>query len=159
MRGDHGWTEGLHPLDRFIKNTYEVLSPLNELTARMQMTGHQFLTGDHMVQKTSFGQGADAVEVTVNAGKNNYVCTSRLGGKIVLPTFGFVVESSTFVAFHASNWNGLTYTNAPLFTLRSLDGRPLTRSRQVRIYHGFGDEQVRVGRTLHKVVREEPEGG
>ena len=158
-RGDHGWTEGQHPLDRFIKNTYEVLSPLNEITARMQMTGHHFLSDDHKVQRTSFGQGADAVEVTVNASKNNYVCTSRLGGKIVLPTFGFVVESPTFVAFHASNWNGLTYSNAPLFTLRSLDGRPLTRSRQVRIYHGFGDEQIRVGRTLHKVVREEPEGG
>ena len=37
-RADHGWAEGLPPLDRFIKNTYEILSPLNELTAQMEMT-------------------------------------------------------------------------------------------------------------------------
>ncbi len=39
-RGDQGWAEGLHPLDRFVKNTYEILSPLNELTAQADMTGH-----------------------------------------------------------------------------------------------------------------------
>src|SRR5439155_6788016 len=30
-RGEQGWSAGWHPLDRFVKNTYEILSPLNEL--------------------------------------------------------------------------------------------------------------------------------
>src|SRR5262249_9495635 len=45
-RADNGWGEELHPMDRFIKNTCEILSPLNEITAQMPMTGHDFLTPD-----------------------------------------------------------------------------------------------------------------
>jgi len=44
VNGDNGWAAGLHPLDRFVKNTHEILSPLNELTAQMRMTKHEFLT-------------------------------------------------------------------------------------------------------------------
>ena len=33
-RAEGGWAEGLHPVDRFIKNTCEVLCPLNEMTVR-----------------------------------------------------------------------------------------------------------------------------
>ncbi len=33
-RGDGGWTAGMHPMDRFLKNTHEILSPLNEITSR-----------------------------------------------------------------------------------------------------------------------------
>ena len=46
-------------MDRFVKNTHEILSPLNELTARMRMTQHQFLTPDRKVQQSTFGEGAE----------------------------------------------------------------------------------------------------
>src|SRR5208283_3049037 len=41
VRADGGWAEGLHPADRFLKNTQELLGPLNELTSQMLMTEHQ----------------------------------------------------------------------------------------------------------------------
>jgi hypothetical protein len=56
---EHGWAEGLHPLDRFVKNTYELLSPLNELTAQLPMTRHELLSADKKVQRSVFGEDAD----------------------------------------------------------------------------------------------------
>jgi len=153
-RADNGWAAGLHPLDRFIKNTYEILSPLNEITAQMQMTRLEFLTADRKVQRTVFGESADAVEVTVNAGKEAYICSAKLGGQVVLPPYGFLVESPTFVAFYAASWNGLHYDLPPLFTMRSLADKPLARSHRVQVYHGFGDKRLKVGSTLHEVERE-----
>ena len=153
-RGDGGWAEGLHPFDRFVKNTYEVLSPLNELTAQMQLTHHQFLTADRNVQRTVFGEAADRVEVVVNAGGKDFTHQSRSGGAMILPPYGFLIESPTFVAFHALSWNGLAYPSAPLFTLRSLDGKPLDRSTQIRVYHGFGDRRLKVGKVTREVAKE-----
>jgi hypothetical protein len=152
--GDGGWAEGLHPFDRFVKNTYEVLSPLNELTAQMQLTQHQFLTPDRKVQRTVFGEGAGQVEVIVNASDRNFTRQSKAGGTVVLPPNGFLIESPTFVAFHAWSWNGLAYPSAPLFTLRSLDGKPLDRSTQIRVYHGFGDRRLMVGKVTREVAKE-----
>jgi hypothetical protein len=154
-RGDQGWTEGLHPMDRFVKNTYEIISPLNELTAQMDMTGHAFLTPDYKVQRSVFGEGESKVVVTINMGNGQYAVTSRFGGNCVLPAGGFLIEAPTFVAFHAFNWNGLRYTDAPLFTLRSTDGQPLGRSRQVRVFHGFGDPRIRVGGTVRSIAKED----
>lgn len=151
---DHGWADGLHPLDRFIKNTCEVLSPLNELTARQRMLSHQFLTQDRKVQRTIFGEGGNAVEVVVNATSTNFPWSSRFGGKIVLPPYGFLVESPTFVAFLARDWNGLSYDEPPLFTLQSLDNQPLSSSRKVRVFHAFGDTRIRFGQTAQTVARE-----
>jgi hypothetical protein len=153
-RAEGGWAEGLHPFDRFVKNTYEILSPLNELTAQMQLTEHQFLTADRKVQRTVFGAGASKVEVVVNAGGKNFTHQSRSGGATILPPYGFLVESPTFVAFHALSWNGLAYPSAPLFTLRSLDGKPLDRSAQVRVYHAFGDRRLKVGTVVREVEKE-----
>jgi len=65
------------------------------------------------------------VEVVTNAGSQAFTYTSKLGGAVVLPQYGFLVESPEFVAFHVSNWGGLQYKDPPLMTLRSLDGRPL----------------------------------
>jgi hypothetical protein len=154
-RADHGWAEGLYPLDRFVKNTYEILSPLNELTAQMQMSRHQFLTPDYKVQRSVFGEGAHQVVVTVNMGSAEYSVKSRLGGATVLPSGGFLIEAPTFVAFHARNWNGLAYKDAPLFTLRSVDGQPLEHSRSVRVFHGFGDARVRLAGNVRTVAKEE----
>ncbi len=154
VHADHGWAEGLHPLDRFVKNTHEILSPLNELTARMLMTQYQFLTPDRKVRRSVFGTGAAAVAVTVNGGDRDYRLTAKLGGEVVLPPFGFVVEGPTFVAFHARTWNGLTYDAPVLFTLRSLDGQPLSRSRRLRVFHAFGDARLKLGRQINRVERE-----
>lgn len=56
----------------------------------------------------------------------------------MLPPWGVVVESPRFAAFYARRWGGQAYPDGALFTLRSLDDRPLLNSRQVRIFHGFG---------------------
>ena len=153
-RADRGWAEGLHPLDRFIKNTYEVLSPLNESTAQMRVTGHAFLTPDRKVQRTVFAQGRKKVMVTVNAGAADHRCDSSLGGRVVLPPCGFLVESPEWVAFYALSWREIQYTNGALFTLRSLDNQALARSDKVRVYHGFGDPRLRLPRGEVTVPRE-----
>jgi Glycosyl hydrolases related to GH101 family, GH129 len=155
VRADRGWAEGLHSFDRFVKNTYEILSPLNELTAQMQMTGFEFLTPDQKVTRTVFGEGAGRVETIVNGSDSQFSWKSRTGGEVVLPPQGFIIDSPTFAAFHALKWNGLDYDDAPLFTIRSTDGRPIDESRAVRIYHGFGDSRVRVGAVVRNVAREE----
>lgn len=153
-RADGGWAEGLHPLDRFVKNTHEILSPLNELTSQVTMTRHQFLTPDRAVRRTVFGDGRNLVEVVVNAGATDFRCPTKSFGEVLLPPNGFMVESATFAAFHALSWNGLRYPAAPLFTLRSLDGKPLERSKRVRVFHGFGDPRLKLGRTVQTVPRE-----
>ncbi len=153
-RAGRGWAEGLHPLDRFVKNTYEILSPLNELTARMPLTQHQFLTPGRKVQRTRFGEGADAVEVVVNAEAREYEHATRWGGAVRLPESGFVVEAPTFLAFHALNWNGTSFAEPSLFVLRSLDQKPLDQSRKVRVFHGFGDDRIRWRGQLWTVPKE-----
>jgi hypothetical protein len=151
---DGGWAEGLHPLDRFVKNTHEILSPLNEITSQMSMTEHQFLTPDRKVRRSVFGEGKTAMEVVVNGGATDHRHQTESFGEVVLPPNGFVIESPTFAAFHALSWNGLRYDAAPLFVLRSLDGKPLDRSKQVRVFHGFGDPRVKLGRAVRAVPRE-----
>jgi hypothetical protein len=151
---ENGWAEGLHGMDRFLKNTYEILSPLNELTARMQMTGHEFLNPDRTVQRTTFGEGSGQVSVIVNLGSSDYVCLSRTGGELRIPPLGFLAESPTFVAFYSRNWGGLDYASPPLFTMRSLDNRPLAKSRKIRVFHSFGDERLRIGGNTLSVTRE-----
>jgi hypothetical protein len=155
VRGDQGWTQGLHPQDRFLKNTYEILSPLNELTARMQMTSHVFVTPDRKVQKAVYGKGRSAVEVVVNMGREPYALQTRRHGLVQLPPFGFAVESATFAAFHALSWNGMDYTSPVLFSIRSTDGKSLESSRKVRVYHAFGDPRIKLAGTVHTVDREQ----
>ncbi len=153
-RADRGWAEGLHPLDRFVKNTYEILSPLHAATARVPLVEHAFLTADRKVRRSVFGEGEAATVVVVNAGPGIFRLPSRTGGEAVLPPFGFLVESPGFAAFHARKWNGLDYEDPPLFTLTSLDGRPLDRSGKIRVYHGFGDDRVRAAGAVRRVARE-----
>ncbi len=154
VRADGGWAAELHPMDRFVKNTYEILSPLNALTARMRLTQHRFLSPNRRVQESRYGEGADAVVVVVNMGGSAFTYTSRSAGKVELPPYGFIAESKTFVAFHALSYGGLNYTAPTMFTLRSLDNRPLGRSRQARVYHAFGPDQIRVGQATLTVPKE-----
>ncbi len=128
-------------IDQFIKNTWEVLSPLHRQTALSPMTDHRFLTPDRRVERTRF---AGAVEITVNYGPADYQI-----GSVVLPRYGFLIQSPSLVAFHARRYRGIEYRDPPLFVLRSLDGKPLAASARVRIYRGFGDRRVEFrGRVL-----------
>jgi hypothetical protein len=121
-------------IDQFIKNTYEVLSPLHRATALLPMTDHAFLTSERDVQRTRFGSD---VEITVNYGAKDYTAPNA-----TLPQYGFLIESPTFVAFCARRYGKLSYSEPTLFVMRSLDGRPLRDSGKVRIYRGFGDRRV-----------------
>ena len=144
-RGDGGWGEHLCPVDRVIKNTWEILSPLNLITAETPLTSHEFLSADRLVQRTRFG------DLTITVA---YEKPAKIGDQIV-PAHGFVIESPRFVAFCATRYNGIDYPTPALFTARSLDGRPLAESGQVRIYHGFGDRRIRLSGREFEVVREE----
>jgi hypothetical protein len=64
-REDGGWPERLCLEDRVSKNTWEVLSLLNAITAQRQLSSHEFLTPDRLVERTRFGERAIEVEVTL----------------------------------------------------------------------------------------------
>jgi len=121
-------------IDQFIKNTYEVLSPLGRVTGTLPMTGHRFLTADRTVETTRFGED---VEITVNYGEKDYTAKNA-----VLPQYGFLVESPKLIAYYARTYKGRTYKDPPLIVIRSMDDQPLATSSKVRIYHGFGDKAV-----------------
>lgn len=144
-RADGGWAEGLNDADRFIKNTWEVLSWLDRRTADTPMSDHAFLSEDRSVERSRFGD----VVITVNQG----VAPFRVG-ETVLPRYGFLVESPTYVAFHATRRGGIDYPSGALFTLRSLDGLPLDQSAEVRIFHGFGHGTVALAGKHFVVTRE-----
>jgi len=153
-RADNGWAQGMHPADRFMKNTHEILSPLNEITGKMPMTHHEFLTADRKAQRSVFSDGTRTVEVVVNMGDAPLQWTSKMGGAIELPVYGFLVESPDFVAFRARTWSGRRYTAAPIFTLRSLDGQPLAQSRRIRIFHASGDAELLFRGSTRTVAQE-----
>jgi hypothetical protein len=144
-RGDGGWGESLCPEDRVIKNTWEVLSPLNTITAERPLSSHEFLAPDRLVQRTRFG------DVTITVA---YEKPARIGDNVV-PAYGFIIESPSYVAFCATRYNGLDYAEPALFTVRSLDGKPIAASSQVRIYHGFGDGRIRLLGKEFNVARED----
>ena len=137
VRADNGWADGLCPMDRFVKNTHEILGPLAAITAHARLTKLEFLTPDRAVRRTTFSGsgGRPAAVVTVNFGASNCAAKSTLGGKVILPTWGFLIESSRFIAFHAMSWAGRDYNAPVLFTAR-MDGK------RTRIFHGFGDTRL-----------------
>jgi hypothetical protein len=143
-RGDDGWGKHLCVTDRVIKNVWEVLSPLNLMTAEMPLADHEFLTEDRLVQRTRFGD----VVITVA-----YERPAEIDDHTV-PPYGFVVESPWFIAFCATRYNGIEYGEPALFTARSLDGEPIAESSKVRIYHGFGDHRIRLFGKQFEVERE-----
>ena len=153
-RADHGWAEGLHVVDRFVKNTHEILSPLNEITARVPMTQHEFLTPDRKVQQSVFGSGSKAAMIVVNASAEPFRRKSKFGGEVELPPYGFLIESPTFIAFHASNWNGLHYDAPPLFTLRTANSEDFDHAKQVHVFHGFGDPRLKLRDSIERIDKE-----
>ena len=123
----------MHPVDIFVKNTHEVLGPLHELTAYNRLTAFEYVTEDRNVRRATYGEGSQAVKVTVNLGQTPAEITSKTGGRTILPPWGFLVESPRFVAFHARSWKGQDYGNGALFTLRPTDNKDLKDSSSIRV--------------------------
>ena len=146
MRADQGWAEEFDRYDQLIKNVHEVQSPLNELTAYSEMTDHVYLTEDRLVERVSF---SDGTSIVTNRGPEDYGHEGTL-----MPNFGFLASGPYYEAFYARRHGGVEYPGGALFTARSLDGRPLPESSEVRVYHGFGEPQIAIGGRTFEVARE-----
>ncbi|NIP53059.1 MAG: hypothetical protein GWN67_13390 [Phycisphaerae bacterium] len=153
-RSDNGWAEGMHPLDVFLKNTYEVLAPLHGQTAHNILRKLEFLTKDFTLRQAVYGQGESATKIIVNFGTTDAQVESTLGGKVTLPPWGFVIEGPRFAAFHASFWNGQEYEKGALFTLRAMDEKNMKETKRIRVFHAFGPPALRWKGKIHKVQRE-----
>ncbi len=126
---------GLGLTDGFIKNTYEVLSPLHRLTALMPMTDHRFLKPNRKAESTRFGKD---VEITVN-----YDASELVVKNAVLPQHGFLIESPTLVAFHARSYGTMHLTQPTMLVVQSLDRKNLKSSRSIQMYAAFGDRPAK----------------
>jgi hypothetical protein len=142
-RADQGWAEGFNAPARLVKNTFEVATWVDRLAHDQRVREHIFLGPE--TERSRKGE----VEILVHRGDDTFETDEvRLG------RFGFLVQSPTFVAFHALRYGGVDYPAGALFTLRSLDGRPLSQSRSVRVYHGFGSPELALWGERHHVPRE-----
>ncbi len=155
VRADNGWAEDLHALDVFIKNTQEVLGPLHAVTAHDRLTRLEFLGDDFKLRKATYANGENATVVIVNFSSTEVQVKSSLGGDVVLPPYGFIVEGPRFAAFHARRWNGQDYGRGALFTLRPMDGKDLADARRLRVFHGFGPAELRWKAEIYTVQREQ----
>lgn len=151
-RAHNGWAEGFCLWDRFIKNTQEVLGPLNKRTSQAIINLYEFLDEARLIPKTTF---SNSVTVVVNGSGKNYTLSSTWWGEVILPPYGLLIEAGDFIAFLARSWNGYYYQNPGLFTLTSLDNKPLLDSNHVRVFHGFGDASLMWNGKVHEVRREE----
>jgi hypothetical protein len=154
-RSDGGWAENMHPLDVFIKNTHEVLGPLHGVTAHELLTQMEFLTEDRTLRRATYGQGKNATRVIVNFGSTKARIDSELGGEVVLPPWGFIIEGPRFAAFYAYRWGGEKYGNGALFTFKAMDDKNLKKSNRIRIFHAFGPAGIRWRSGRYKVQREQ----
>ena len=150
-RSDGGWTEGkgLSARERFIKNTYEVLSHVARIRFRAPLLFHRYLTPDRTVEETYFGPD---LRVVVNYGEREY---KDQEGDFTLPRFGFWVQHPFFHAFFATRAHGVDYEKPALFTVRSLEGKLYLRAEAVRIYHGFGPTRIQLGGREFDIQREQ----
>ncbi|MFZ5829350.1 MAG: DUF5696 domain-containing protein, partial [Planctomycetota bacterium] len=133
-RTDGGWAEGHHPLDAFIKNTYELLGPLHAATAHDRLTRFEFVTADPSVRRAIYGEGDRATTVVANMGPTDATITTQLGGTVLLPPWGISIEGPSFVAFYAKEWGGRTYPGGALFTIQAGDKRTLKEAEELRVF-------------------------
>ena len=146
-----GWAEGLCVWDRFIKNTQEILGPLNKRTSQALIERYDFLDSARLIRRTTFDNG---VKVVVNGSAGNVRVAASLGGEVLLPPYGMLVEAGDFAAFVALAWGGQEYASPALFTLTSLDGSPLEQAAQIRVFHGFGSSSLSWQGKTFQVQRE-----
>lgn len=154
-RSDSGWAEGMHAVDVFLKNTQEVLGPLHSSTAHERLTRMEFLTTDRTLRQAVYGDGDNATKMIVNFAAADAKVASKLGGDVVLPPWGFVVEGRRFAAFYASRWGGQEYASGALFTLQAIDDNSLSQAKRVRVFHGFGPATLRWKDAVYEVQREQ----
>lgn len=154
-RSDNGWAENMHPLDVFIKNTYEVTGPLHSATAHDLLSQLEFLNKSQTLRKATYGKGKNATKIIVNFGKTKAQVTSQLGANVILPPWGFVIEGPRFAAFYALHWNTEDYDEGALFTLQSKDDKDLKNSNSIRIFHAFGPAQLNWKDKIHEIKREQ----
>ncbi|MBN1421756.1 MAG: hypothetical protein JXP34_23485 [Planctomycetes bacterium] len=153
-RCDAGWAESMHPVDVFLKNTQEVLGPLNAATAQQTLAKLEFLSDDRSLRRATYGEGDDATIAVVNFGSADAEATLPLGGKVLLPPFGFAIEGPRFAAFCAKRWGGRDYPDVALFTIRSAVDAPPAKAARVRIFHGYGDPSIPWAGRTHEVRRQ-----
>jgi hypothetical protein len=122
---------GVGLTDGFIKNTYEVLSPLHRLTALLPMTDHHFLKPNHKAESTRFGKD---VGITVN-----YDTADLSLKNAVLPQYGFLIESPTLVAFHARSYRAMQFAQPTMLVVQAMDNKDLKSSRNIQLYCAFGE--------------------
>ena len=132
-----------------------MLGPLHLTTAHDRLTRFEFLGSDHALRRATYGESQDTTVVVVNDGRTEARVESRLGGSVLLPPWGFVVEGPKFAAFLARRWNGRDYAEGALFTLQPVGDETLIHSDRVRIFHGFGDPRIDWRGSTHEVRREE----
>ncbi len=154
-RCDQGWAAGFHPVDVFLKNTQEVLGPLQQATAHERLTRFEFLDAHHAVRRATYGESQEATVVVVNCGATEARVESRLGGSVLLPPWGFIVEGPRFAAFYARHWGGRDYREGALFTLKPAGGQVLNQAAHVRVFHAFGDPRIDWRGASYSVRREE----
>jgi len=149
-RSDGGWAEGkgFTARERFVKNTYEVLTHVARIRARAPLLFHRFLTEDRAVEETYFGPD---LRIIVNYGEKPYTDKEL---DFTLPRYGFWVQHPFFHAFSATRAHSVDYERPALFTVRSLEGKMYLRAESVRIYHGYGPSRVQLGGRDFDVPRE-----
>jgi hypothetical protein len=132
-------------VDSFIRNTYEVLRPLALETADTPMTDHRFLTGDHSVEMSRFGDMSIVV---------NYGGTEFKDATADLPPYGFYIDSPDYQAFYASRFHAMHFTVPTMMTVlcgkqaSGMDSSPAP-SASCRVFHAFGDTKLQLfGRSL-----------
>ena len=135
---------------------YQVLGPLHQATAYDRLTRMEFVTADRSVRRATYGEGGSATTVVVNFGEAPAEIAAAPRGRVVLPRWGFVIESPRFAAFHASRWGEEDdRRDGALFTIRALYSETLESADRVRIYHGFGSPVIYWRGNRYEVQREE----
>lgn len=149
-REDGGWYEGqnLSSFQRFVKTTYEITSKLAELRYRNPVHSYKKLDGAGNVEEIYYGYD---LRVVVNRGDKDFTDPDR---GFVLPKGGFWIQHPFYLAFHAKKAFGVSYKTPVLFTIRSLEGKLWLRAEKVRIWHGFGPSNVKLGGKDFNVKRE-----
>ena len=149
-RCDGGWGDGkgLSIEERFLKNTYEVLSPLARIAYRVPPAQHRTLDEAGLVEEMYYGYD---LRIVVNRGRTPFVAEDE---DFVLPPDGFWIQHPFFVAFYAKRAFGQDLEGPALFTIQSLEGKLWLRAEKVRIWHGFGPSRLRIAGKTFEVERE-----
>ena len=141
LRAESEFMRSLHPFDRFLRITQEVLGPLHQQTAFKRLTRFEFLTEDKAVRKAAYGRGKEVTTVVANLSKKRASVETPYG-TAVLPPWGFVITSPHFAAFNVLALGKNSYPSGVLFTVRSLGKEPLDHAEKIRIFRGFGPGKI-----------------